>query len=101
MPMARNVWQPIFTGVPRSAARRWSNPPGIAPIHWLLGQCASAASGGAEEGAFSTVSDAVSCAIELGWNDGALTTKCIMRLSSFRLLRVHYRILQNTVPRCR
>ena len=58
MPVARKVWQPILTRMPSSAARRWIMRHASTRFIGLLGQCAGAAGGGAEEGCLAGVANA-------------------------------------------
>ena len=67
IPVARNVWQPIRTRVPRSAARRWTMRQ--ASTRPAFGQHAGAADGGAEQGSLAGVSDfrGVDIGVEIGF----------------------------------
>ena len=56
MPVARKVWQPIFTRVKVHRAPL-DHAPGVHPVHQFLSQRAGTAGGGAEEGSFTCVAD--------------------------------------------
>ena len=83
MPVARKVWQPIFTRVPRSAARRLDHAPGIDTVHRLLGQRAGGAGGGTEEGGFAGIADAggLYIGIEIGFQ--VVMRRHLMALATF------------------